>query len=166
MVPVISEDLNVSALSLKAVVTTYTLSLAVFIPISGWMADRFGTRKVFRTAVALFTLGSLLCGLSVNLNMLVASRVIQGIGGAMMTPVGRVVLVRTFPREDLLRVMNVVIPALIAPMAPEPKFLLILTYQCHSKRKVTSRNRMNSWMQPGNLSPNPAFTGDGRSPHP
>ncbi|MBK9419821.1 MAG: DHA2 family efflux MFS transporter permease subunit [Flavobacteriales bacterium] len=117
VVPVISEDLNVSALSLKAVVTTYTLSLAVFIPISGWMADRFGTRKVFRTAVALFTLGSLLCGLSVNLNMLVASRVLQGIGGAMMTPVGRLVLVRTFPREDLLRVMNfVVIPALIAPM--------------------------------------------------
>jgi len=117
VVPVISHDLNVTALSLKSIVTTYTLSLAVFIPISGWMADKFGTRKVFRTAVALFTLGSLLCGISVNLNMLVASRVLQGIGGAMMTPVGRLVLVRTFPRESLLRVMNfVVIPALIAPM--------------------------------------------------
>lgn len=117
VVPVISRDLGVEALSMKSVVTTYTLSLAVFIPVSGWVADRFGTRKVFRAAVALFTLGSLLCGASVSLGMMVASRVLQGIGGAMMTPVGRLVLVRTFPREDLMRVMNfVVIPALVAPM--------------------------------------------------
>ena len=79
-VPTISGDLAVTALSLKSVLTTYTLSLAVFIPISGWMADRFGTRAVFRTAVGLFTLGSLLCGLSVNLHMLVAARLVQGIG--------------------------------------------------------------------------------------
>jgi EmrB/QacA subfamily drug resistance transporter len=117
VVPVISADLHVSALSLKAVVTAYMLTLAVFIPISGWMTDRFGTRRVFRTAVALFTLGSLLCGLAVNLEMLVASRILQGIGGAMMNPVGRLVLVRTYPRKDLLRMMNfVVIPALAAPM--------------------------------------------------
>lgn len=117
VVPVISEDLNVTALSLKAVVTAYMLTLAVFIPISGWMTDRFGTRRVFRTAVALFTVGSLLCGLSLNVEMLVASRILQGIGGAMMNPVGRLVLVRTFPRKDLLRMMNfVVIPALVAPM--------------------------------------------------
>ncbi len=117
VVPVISEDLNVTALSLKAVVTAYMLTLAVFIPISGWMTDRFGTRGVFRTAVALFTLGSLLCGLALNVEMLVASRILQGIGGAMMNPVGRLVLVRTFPRKDLLRMMNfVVIPALVAPM--------------------------------------------------
>ncbi len=117
VVPVISADLGVKALSMKAVVTAYTLSLAVFIPISGWMADRFGTRGVFRAAVALFTLGSLLCGLSANLGMMVGSRILQGIGGAMMTPVGRLVLVRTFPRSELLRVMNfVVIPALIAPL--------------------------------------------------
>lgn len=117
VVPVISEDLHVTALSLKAVVTAYMLTLAVFIPISGWMTDRFGTRRVFRAAVALFTLGSLFCGLSVNLEMLVASRILQGIGGAMMNPVGRLVLVRTFPRKDLLRMMNfVVIPALVAPM--------------------------------------------------
>lgn len=116
-VPTISEDLGVTALSLKSVLTTYTLSLAVFIPISGWMADRFGTRRVFRTAVGLFTLGSLLCGLSVDLHMLVAARLVQGIGGAMMTPVGRLVLVRTFPRSEMLRMMNfVVIPALIAPL--------------------------------------------------
>jgi len=97
--------------------TSYTLSLAVFIPISGWMADRFGTRKVFLYAVWLVALGSLLCGLAANVPMLVASRILQGIGGAMMTPVARIALVRTFPRSELLRTMNyVIIPALIGPM--------------------------------------------------
>lgn len=116
-VPVIAKDLGVTALSLKSVLTTYTISLAVFIPISGWMADRYGTRRVFRTAVALFTLGSLISGLSVNVPMLVGARVVQGMGGAMMTPVGRLVLVRSFPRSEMLRMMNfVVIPALIAPL--------------------------------------------------
>lgn len=116
-VPTISASLGVPPLSLKAVLTSYTLSLAVFIPISGWMADRFGTRRVFAAAVALFSIGSLACGLSMNSPMLVASRIVQGIGGAMMTPVGRVALVRSFPRSDLLRVMQfVVIPALIGPL--------------------------------------------------
>lgn len=116
-VPVMAESLRVEPLALKAVLTSYTLSLAVFIPISGWMADRFGTRKVFLQAVSLFTLGSLLCGISVNVPMLVASRILQGMGGAMMTPVGRIALVRTFPRSELLRTMNyVIIPALIGPM--------------------------------------------------
>jgi len=99
------------------VLTSYTLSLAVFIPISGWLADRFGTRRIFALAIALFTLGSLLCGLSVNVPMLVASRIFQGIGGAMMTPVGRLALLRSFPRSEMLTVMNyVVIPALIGPL--------------------------------------------------
>lgn len=116
-VPTIAHDLGTSALSLKAVLTTYTLALAVFIPVSGWVADRFGTRRVFRVAVALFTLGSLLCGLSPNLHALVASRFLQGMGGAMMTPVGRIALIRAFPRSDMLRVLNfVVIPALVAPL--------------------------------------------------
>ncbi|MEO6874035.1 MAG: DHA2 family efflux MFS transporter permease subunit [Opitutaceae bacterium] len=116
-VPVMAENLQVVPLALKAVLTSYTLSLAVFIPISGWMADRFGTRRVFFYAVALFTLGSLLCGLSINVPMLVASRIVQGIGGAMMTPIARIALVRTFPRSELLRTMNyVIIPALIGPM--------------------------------------------------
>ncbi|MFT3885912.1 MAG: DHA2 family efflux MFS transporter permease subunit [Flavobacteriales bacterium] len=116
-VPQISEDLGTSALSLKSVLTTYTLGLAVFIPISGWIADRFGTRRVFRFAMGVFTIGSLLCGVSVDIRMLIASRLLQGIGGAMMTPVGRLALVRTFPRSEMINAMNfVVIPALIAPL--------------------------------------------------
>ncbi len=116
-VPVISKDLSTTALSLKAVLTTYTLALAIFIPVSGWVADRFGTRRIFRMAVALFTIGSLLCGLSVNLHMLVASRFLQGVGGAMMVPVGRIALIRTYPRSQMLTMMNyVVIPALVAPL--------------------------------------------------
>ena len=104
-------------LALKAVLTSYTLALAVFIPISGWMADRFGTQRIFIQAISVFALGSLLCGLSVNVPMLVVSRIIQGIGGAMMTPIARIALVRTFPRSELLRTMNyVIIPALIGPM--------------------------------------------------
>ena len=116
-VPAISEALHVGPLSMKAVLASYTLSLAVFIPISGWMADRFGTRKVFSSAIGLFTLGSLLCGLSGNIHVLVACRVLQGCGGAMMVPVGRLTLVRTFAKSELLRAMSfVTIPALIAPM--------------------------------------------------
>lgn len=116
-VPTMAASLEVTPLSLKGVLTSYTLCLAVFIPISGWMADRFGTRRVFLWAVCLFTLGSLACGLALNSPMLVAARVIQGIGGAMMTPVGRLALVRTFPRSEMLTAMNfVVIPALIGPL--------------------------------------------------
>ena len=116
-VPTMSASLGVAPLSLKAVLTSYTLSLAVFIPISGWAADRFGTRRVFRLAVTLFLLGSLLCGLAFNVHFLVGARILQGIGGAMMTPVGRLALVRSFPRSEMLRTMNfVVIPAMIGPL--------------------------------------------------
>jgi EmrB/QacA subfamily drug resistance transporter len=116
-VPAISSALHVAPLSMKAVLASYTLSLAVFIPISGWMADRFGTRRVFASAIGLFTLGSFLCGISGNIHLLVACRILQGCGGAMMVPVGRLTLVRTFAKSDLLRVMSFVsIPALVAPM--------------------------------------------------
>ena len=116
-VPAISEALHVTPLSMKAVLASYTLSLAVFIPISGWMADKFGTRRVFAAAIGVFTLGSFLCGISNNIHLLVLCRVIQGLGGAMMVPVGRLTLVRTFPKFDLVRVMSFVsIPALIGPM--------------------------------------------------
>jgi EmrB/QacA subfamily drug resistance transporter len=116
-VPAISEALHVATLSMKAVLASYTLSLAVFIPISGWMADRFGTRRVFASAIGLFTLGSFLCGISGNIHLLVACRVLQGMGGAMMVPVGRLTLVRSFAKSDLLRIMSfVAIPALVAPM--------------------------------------------------
>ncbi|HUB28359.1 MAG TPA: DHA2 family efflux MFS transporter permease subunit [Terracidiphilus sp.] len=116
-VPAVSEALNVSALSMKAVLASYTLSLAVFIPISGWMADRYGTRRVFASAIGLFSLGSLLCGLATTIHMLVAFRVLQGMGGALMVPVGRLTLVRSFAKSDLVRIMSFVsIPALVAPM--------------------------------------------------
>ncbi len=116
-VPAISSALRVSPLSMKAVLASYTLSLAVFIPISGWMADRFGTRRVFASAIGLFTLGSFLCGISSNIDSLVACRILQGCGGAMMVPVGRLTLVRTFAKSELLRTMSFVsIPALVAPM--------------------------------------------------
>jgi EmrB/QacA subfamily drug resistance transporter len=116
-VPAVAEALKVAPLSMKAVLSSYTLSLAVFIPISGWMADRFGTRRVFASAIGLFTLGSLLCGLSSNIHVLVAFRVLQGCGGAMMVPVGRLTIVRTFARSELIRAMSLVaIPGLIGPM--------------------------------------------------
>src|SRR6202166_1943665 len=116
-VPAISDALKVAPLSMKSVLASYTLSLAVFIPISGWMADRFGTRRVFASAIGLFTLGSLLCGISSNINVLVACRVLQGCGGAMMVPVGRLTMVRTFARSELIRSMSfVAIPGLVGPM--------------------------------------------------
>ena len=116
-VPVISHALGVTALSMKSVLASYTLSLAVFIPISGWMADRFGTRRVFACAIGVFTLGSALCGISSNIHLLVACRVLQGLGGAMMVPVGRLTLVRTYAKSELVRAMSfVAIPGLIGPM--------------------------------------------------
>jgi EmrB/QacA subfamily drug resistance transporter len=116
-VPVVSQALGVAPLSMKSVLASYTLSLAVFIPISGWMADRYGTRRVFASAIGLFTLGSFLCGLSSNIHLLVACRVLQGCGGAMMVPVGRLTLVRTFAKSELIRAMSfVAVPSLIGPM--------------------------------------------------
>lgn len=116
-VPTMAASLGVEPLSLKAVLTSYTLSLAIFIPVSGWFADRFGTARVFTVAIWLFLLGSLGCGFAPNVPLLVVARVLQGIGGAMMTPVARLTLVRTFPRSEMLRTMNyVIIPALLGPL--------------------------------------------------
>jgi len=116
-VPTIAAALQVAPLAMKSVLASYTLSLAVFIPISGWMADRFGTRRVFSSAIGIFALGSLLCGLSTNIHALVACRILQGCGGAMMVPVGRLTMVRTFAKSELIRAMSfVAIPGLIGPM--------------------------------------------------
>ena len=116
-VPAIAHALNVPPLSMKAVLASYTLSLAVFIPISGWMANRFGTRRVFASAIGIFTLGSFLCGLSSNIHWLVAFRILQGGGGAMMLPVGRIAMVRAFPKSELINAMSfVAIPGLVGPM--------------------------------------------------
>ena len=116
-IPSIAASLGVTPLSLKSVVTSYILGLAVGIPVSGWMADRFGTRRVFFIAIMIFTLASVLCGLSPNAETMTAARLLQGLGGAMMMPVGRLAIVRTFPKNELLGAMNfVIIPALIGPL--------------------------------------------------
>jgi EmrB/QacA subfamily drug resistance transporter len=116
-VPTIAAAVHVAPLSMKSVLTSYTLSLAVFIPISGWVADRYGTRRVFSAAIGIFTLSSFLCGISTSIHLLVLCRLLQGCGGAMMVPVGRLTLVRTFDKSELIRAMSfVAIPTLIGPM--------------------------------------------------
>ncbi|MDF2690543.1 MAG: permease [Gammaproteobacteria bacterium] len=115
-VPQMAISLQQSPIDLKVALTSYLLSLGVFIPVSGWMADRFGTRNVFGLAMITFILGSVLCGFATSLNMLVFSRVIQGIGGAMMSPVARLILLRTFPKKDLLHITSkLTMVTLIAP---------------------------------------------------
>jgi EmrB/QacA subfamily drug resistance transporter len=116
-IPSIAASLQVTPLSLKSIVSSYILSLAVGIPVSGWMADRFGTKRVFAIAIVVFTLASVLCGLAANTPMMIAARLLQGLGGAMMMPVGRLAIIRTFPKAELLAAMNfVIIPALIGPL--------------------------------------------------
>ena len=115
-IPAMAKSLGTEPVRLSLAITSYILSLAVFIPVSGWIADRLGTRIVFCIAVLIFAGGSALCGLATNLPMLVGFRVIQGFGGAMMTPVGRLILLRSFPRANLVSAMNwMTIPAMIGP---------------------------------------------------
>ncbi len=115
--PQMAEALGESPLKMQWAVISYALTLAIFIPISGFLADKYGTRKVFLSAIVIFSIGSLMCAISPTLDILIGSRIVQGIGGAMMTPVARLILVKSYPRNKLLTVMNfAVIPALIAPL--------------------------------------------------
>lgn len=115
--PAIAHSLNRSPLAMQSAIISYTLTVAMLIPVSGWLADRFGTRRVFMIAVSLFTLGSLACALSSSLSELVIFRIIQGIGGAMMMPVARLALLRAYPRSELLPVLNfVTMPGLVGPI--------------------------------------------------
>ncbi|EMW0513077.1 multidrug transporter subunit MdtD [Enterobacter mori] len=115
--PAIAQSLNRSPLAMQSAIISYTLTVAMLIPVSGWLADRFGTRKIFMLAVTLFTLGSLACALSTSLTELVIFRVLQGIGGAMMMPVARLALLRAYPRSELLPVLNfVTMPGLVGPI--------------------------------------------------
>ncbi|MBC8945719.1 MULTISPECIES: multidrug transporter subunit MdtD [Xenorhabdus] len=115
--PAIAKSLNHSPLAMQPAIVSYTLTVAMLIPVSGWLADRFGTRLVFIYAVSLFSLGSLACALSSSLSLLVISRVVQGIGGAMMMPVARLALLRAYPRSELLPVLNfVTMPGLLGPI--------------------------------------------------
>ena len=127
--PAIAAELGTNPVALKLAFTTYLLSLTVFLPISSWMADRFGARTVFRAAVAIFTLASLACGLAQSLEWLVVARAVQGFGGALMVPVGRIVMLRTVPKSEYVNAMAwLTVPALIGPMVGPPIGGFITTY--------------------------------------
>ncbi|MGP9812167.1 MFS transporter [Rhodopseudomonas sp. NSM] len=127
--PAIAADIGTSPLTLKLAITSYLLSLAVFIPASGWTADRFGARTVFSAAIAVFMVGSIGCALSQSITDFVAARILQGLGGAMMTPVGRLVLLRSIDKSALVGAMAwMTVPALIGPVIGPPLGGFITTY--------------------------------------
>ena len=115
--PASATDIGTDPISLKLALTSYFVSLAIFIPISGWMADKFGAKNIFRLAIFVFMLGSLACSFSFSLETFVISRFFQGIGASMMTPVGRLLLVRSTPRNELVSAMAwLTVPALLGPV--------------------------------------------------
>lgn len=115
-IPSIAHDFNASPVDLKIALTSYLLSLSIFIPISGWVADKFNAKYVFFTAIALFTTSSFLCGMTHNLYTLVVARFIQGIGASMMLPVGRLIILQNFSKRDFAKAMQtVVVPSLLGP---------------------------------------------------
>lgn len=127
--PAIAADIGTSPIALKLALTAYLVALAVFIPISGWMADRFGAKNVFRAAIAVFVVGSIACAAANSLTAFVVSRFLQGMGGAMMTPVGRLVLVRSTPRSELVSAMAwLTIPAMVGPLVGPPVGGFITTF--------------------------------------
>lgn len=127
--PAIAADLDVRAVDINLAMTAYLITLAVGIPLSGWLADRFGARRIFTTAIAIFTLASLLCALSPNLGFLCTARVLQGLGGAMMVPVGRLVVLRDAQRKEFLEAIAYLTwPALIAPVLAPVLGGLLATY--------------------------------------
>ncbi|CAN0531837.1 unnamed protein product, partial [Scytosiphon promiscuus] len=127
--PVIAADLGTSPIALKLALTSYLVALGVFIPVSGWMADTFGAKRVFRLAIVVFVIGSIACAFSNSLLTFVLSRFLQGMGGSMMVPVGRLILVRTFRQKDLVHAMTLMtIPGLIGPMAGPPLGGFLTTY--------------------------------------
>jgi EmrB/QacA subfamily drug resistance transporter len=127
--PAIAADLHQDPIVLKLALTSYMLTLAVFIPASGWVADKLGARTVFCSAIVTFTLGSVLCGASSTLGELIAARVFQGLGGAMMVPVGRLVLLRSVPKSEIVNSLAyLTVPALIGPVVGPPLGGFITTY--------------------------------------
>ena len=127
--PAMARAFGADPLHMNVALTSYLLSLAVFIPASGWIADRYGTRNVFRAAIAVFTFGSVLCGRADTLAALVGARILQGVGGAMMVPVGRLVLLRSVPKSELVSAMSwLTVPALLGPVVGPPLGGFIVTY--------------------------------------
>jgi EmrB/QacA subfamily drug resistance transporter len=127
--PAMAVSFGTSPIHLSIGITAYMLSLAVFVPVSGWVADRFGARTTFRTAIAIFTLGSVLCGFCNGIAEFAAARVLQGIGGAMMVPVGRLIMIRSVEKSELVRAMAyLTVPALVGPVLGPPVGGFITTY--------------------------------------
>lgn len=127
--PAIAADLGTEPIALKLALTAYLIALAVFIPVSGWIADRFGARRTFMAAIVVFLLGSIGCAASDSLGQIVAARFGQGMGGALMVPVGRLVLLRSIPKQDLVQALSwLTIPALVAPILGPPIGGFIATY--------------------------------------
>jgi EmrB/QacA subfamily drug resistance transporter len=127
--PAIAHSMGQNPIRLNLAITSYLLSLAVFIPISGWIADRYGARTVFRTAIVIFTIGSVCCGISHSLGQLVAARILQGFGGAMMVPVGRLIVLKTVPKSELVTAMSyLTVPAVLGPVVGPPVGGFIVTY--------------------------------------
>jgi EmrB/QacA subfamily drug resistance transporter len=127
--PAIAEDLATDPISLKLAFTTYLLGLTVFLPVSGWLADRYGAKHVFRLAIVTFVVASLLCGAAQNLPWLIAARALQGVGGALMVPVGRLILLRAVPKSELVDALALLaLPALIGPLIGPPIGGFITTY--------------------------------------
>lgn len=127
--PAMARALGSTPVRLNIAITSYLLAVAVFVPISGWAADKFGARRVFIGAIGLFTLSSIACALSQSLTQLVLARIVQGMAGAMMVPVGRIILLRTVPQQDLLKAMSFLsIPALLGPVIGPPLGGFMVTY--------------------------------------
>lgn len=127
--PTMAIDLNTSVIRMNAIITSYLLAVAVFVPISGWAADRFGAKRIFLAAIITFSLSSIACAASQNLEQLIMARVVQGLAGAMMVPVGRIILLRRVPKTELLRAMSVLtLPALFGPILGPPVGGFLVTY--------------------------------------
>jgi len=127
--PVMARSLHEDPIKLNLAITSYLLSLALFVPISGWIADRFGARSVFRSAIVWFTIGSALCGFSQSLPELVVARVLQGFGGAMMMPVGRLIVLKSVPKSDYVQAMSyLTVPSMLGPVIGPPLGGFIVTY--------------------------------------
>ncbi len=127
--PAMAASLGTSVVRMNVAITSYLLAVAVFVPISGWAADRFGAKKVFIYAILLFTLSSITCAMSQTISQLVISRVAQGVAGAMMVPVGRIILLRKVPKSELIKAMAFLsLPALLGPMIGPPVGGFLVTY--------------------------------------
>ncbi len=127
--PAMAKSFNADPLHMSVTLTSYLISLSVFIPASGWVADHFGSKRVFRAAILIFTIASVLCGLATSLWFMVAARILQGLGGAMMVPVGRLVLLRSVSKKQMIAAMSwLTMPALVGPILGPPLGGFIVTF--------------------------------------